>query len=246
MSDRRVHRTPLDRTGPDRGFGNILGRASSSGPDDAGGGDGSAGAGDFVGEGVRVAYQVVEAYLRQGQQVAQQFGKFSYGPLTMANNMPELQTRWMELWTDLAANWFDMLGLLSESVVSPASSPTGRGHTPQHPPAGPPTAEATAPPVAAPPVTAQPVRFAYEIASARPALVHAEFYPGRETLDLEHACLRILESGDTPIGVDFTPRPGERRVLVMVSVPSHQAPGLYTGALVSNGSMVGGISLRLR
>ena len=153
MSDRRVHRTPLDRMGPDRGFGNILGRASSAGPDDAGRGDGSAEAGDFVGEGVRVAYQVVEAYLRQGQQVAQQFGKFSYGPLTMANNMPELQTRWMELWTDLAANWFDMLGLLSESMVSPAGSPTGRGHTPQHPPAGPPTAEATAPPVATPPVT---------------------------------------------------------------------------------------------
>jgi len=92
------------------------------------------------------------------------------------------------------------------------------------------------------------VSFAYEVASTRPALVQAEFQPGRETEELASHGLFSLEPGRPPIGVAFGARGGDAGVVVSIRVPDTQEPGLYTGALLDarDGTPVGNLSLRLR
>jgi hypothetical protein len=96
--------------------------------------------------------------------------------------------------------------------------------------------------------TASVTRLAYQITSSRPALVDAEFFPGRETPNLASHGLRCLGSSGPEIAVAFAHEPERRRTIVSIQVPDEQPAGLYTGALLDSqdGATVGSLSLRIQ
>lgn len=230
--DDRFHLPDPPRTSPHRAFGNILGSASpGSHPDHVGLDETSEAAGHFVAEGVRSAYDVVDAYLRQGQRVARSLGLPSYEPPVPASHLNELSARWIQASSELMAIGFEFLGSLAEGMAA-GYPPRGRGGAwpmPGHAP-GP------------------AVRVHYEIASSRPAQVHHEFLAGRATVALASHGLRSLELGAPSIPVEFDAIEDQHCVLIRIQVPADQPPGLYTGALLDahSGESVGSLSLRIR
>ena len=75
MSEDRFHRPEPQRTGPYRDFANILhGAGPRSDPDQGDPNQTCEPPAGFVAQGVRAAYEVVDAYLRQGQHVARALG----------------------------------------------------------------------------------------------------------------------------------------------------------------------------
>lgn len=233
MSDERFHRPEPQRTGPYRDFANILRSAGpGSDPDHGDMDETSEAAGGFVAEGVRAAYQVIEAYLRQGQRVARTLGLPSYEPLVPMSRMNELSARWIQASGELMAIGFEFLGSVTESMVSGGLAPAREERGRAAPPASP----------------GGPIAVHYEIASSRLAHPHCDFLPGRETVTLASHGLRSLVPGCAPIPVEFDPEEQENRVLVRIRVPEGQPPGLYTGSLLhaDSGESVGNLSLRLR
>jgi hypothetical protein len=236
MSGERVHRPAMDRTAPRRDFTAMFERnGSSTSPDNPADDRPFDQTGDPIGNGVRAAYEVIEGYMRQGQQAAQQYAKRSYAPFQTAPETSDLQARSLQLWTDLVANWFDLLGVLTESMVRPAAaSKNGEGTSRQAP-----DGEAAQSQV-------RPVQLAYEVASAQPVRVYAEFHPGRETIHLATHGLRSLTSSGC-INVAFETPQGDGPVVIKIRVPGGQEPGLYTGALLHahSGTAVGNLTLQL-
>jgi len=134
------------------------------------------------------------------------------------------------------ANWSDLVGVYTEAFASRAGSARPQG-------------ESQATPGPAPRTSGTPaIQLAYEISSQRPALVDAEFFPARATLDLASHGLRCLRSSGPEIAVTFEQDPERQRTIVLIQVPDDQPAGLYTGALLNShdGSMVGSLSLRIR
>ena len=200
---------------------------------DAPGDDGDGG---FVEAGVRAAYTVLDAYLRQGRRVARSIGRYSFPLMQSSRRARERQTRFLRLTSELTANWFDLLGLLTESLV-PFLEPGGE---PQDADERPAKSEPTR-------AAASGVGVTYEIASARPVRVRLDFQPGKATRHLLCHGLRSLEQGRTPIPATFEAR-DEHEVLVTIRVPEHQPPGLYTDVVLDSrtGRIVGSICLELR
>ena len=250
MTDERLRRPDPERLGPHRDFANILRRAGAQpDPDDPHREPTVPPAGDFVTEGVRAAYQVVDTYLRQGQRVAQSFGRAAYEPLGMGRGGGELWSRWMVAVTELWAIWFEMLGTMSENMT-PAMAPRRAAMEPDGPrtPASPFARTGSEAPATPRPAARAATAFEYEISSHRPARVRADFLPGLETDALAAHDLRCLEGGGAPIPVAFEPDRDGHAVVVRIAVPPGQPAGLYTGALLhaQTGEAVGNISLQLR
>ena len=254
MSDERVRRPPMERQGPHRDFANLLGgagRRPGAEPSAAGavpGADPAQAGSQFVEQGVRAAYDVIDTYLRQGQRVAQRLGGLSYGPAQLGGNVSEMQARWMRLSTDLMAGWFDLLGLFAESMMPPNGAPPP-GPAAGMPPAGTGTGipPAPQPPTAAPALAPEPsLPVAYEIASSRPAQVYVEFLPGRATDQLASHGLQSLKPAP-PVPVAFRANAARGGIVVSVQVPDSQPAGLYTAALLDarTGACVGTLSLEL-
>ena len=176
------------------------------------------GAGRFVEEGVRAAYTVLDSYLRQGRSVARKLGRLSFPSLMWGSDSRERQARLMELTGELAANWFDLVGLVTESLLDVRDSDSSSD-----------------------------VKVAYDVASARPALVELEFMPGKATTRIRSHGLQSLDASIRPIPACFDAR-DDRRVVVQIRVPGDQAPGLYTGVVLAaeSGQIVGALSLELR
>ena len=191
----------------------------------------------FIADGVRLGYQVIDAYLKQGQKVARQFVGTPSAAGTANGPGGEFEVRSAQLLTELMANWSDLIGVYTEALSSEAGSARPQGQSQDHAPAA-----------AAAASSASAIPLAYEISSHRPALVDAEFFPGRETLDLASHGLRCLGSSGPEIAVAFEQEPERRRVIISIHVPDEQPAGLYTGALLNshNGSTVGSLSLRIR
>ena len=236
MKRERLHRPELGPTHPYRDFARRRGAASELPPDpDAEFDDGPQdGEGGFIDEGVRAAYSVMDAYLRQGRRVARQIGRYSRPAVMSGGHRRELQARWLQLTSELAANWFDLLGLVTESLLPGRDGDDWED-------------EAEAEHYAPDPARSSPVKVAYEIKSARRVLVELEFHPGRATTRLASHPLRTLEPSNGAIDILFEAR-GDRKVVVKVTVPDEQPPGLYTGILLDadNGHAVGTIGLDLR
>jgi hypothetical protein len=191
----------------------------------------------FIADGVRLGYQVIDAYLKQGQRVARQFVGTPSAVGTANGPGGEFEVRSAQLLTELMANWSDLIGVYTEALNSGAGSARPQGQSQDR--ASAPAASAS---------SASAIQLAYEISSHRPALVDAEFFPGRETLDLASHGLRCLRSSEPEIAVAFEQDPERRRTIVSIHVPDDQPAGLYTGALLdsNDGSTVGGLSLRIR
>ena len=236
MSGKRVHRPAMDRTAPRRDFTAMFGRSgSSSSPDNPADGQPVDATRDPIGSGVRAAYEVIEGYLREGQHAAQQYAKHAYAPIHIATDPAGLQARSLQLWADLVANWFDLLGVLTESLVQPVAAATSSENTRRQ-----------AQDAQGSPGDVRPVQLAYEVASARPVRVFAQFHAGRETTHLATHGLRSLTS-DGSIDVAFEVPHDHGPVVVKIRVPDGQEPGLYTGPLLHarDGTAVGNLSLQL-
>jgi len=205
-------------------------------PDNETGSSGATAQG-FIADGVRLGYQVIDAYLKQGQKVARQFVGTPVAAGTVnGSEGEEFEVRSVQLLTELMANWSDLVGVYTEAFASRAGSARPQG-------------ESQATPGPAPRTSGTPaIQLAYEISSQRPALVDAEFFPARATLDLASHGLRCLRSSGPEIAVMFEQDPERQRTIVLIQVPDDQPAGLYTGALLNShdGSMVGSLSLRIR
>ena len=196
----------------------------------------------FIADGVRLGYQVIDAYLKQGQKVARQFVGTPLGTpfgigTTAGPGGEEFEVRSVQLLTELMANWSDLIGVYTEALSSRAGSTPLQGESQAH--ASVRTGFTSSAPA---------IQVAYEISSNRPALVDAQFFPGRETLDLASHGLRCLRSSGPEIAVAFEQDPERRRTIVSIHVSDDQPAGLYTGALLNShdGSTVGSLSLRIR
>jgi hypothetical protein len=233
----RVHRPPLERTGPIRDFRNVLagptGTVNAKEPRQTSGGGVPS---DFIGDGVRMAYRVIDAYVRQGQEAARQFTQGGYGVPNANAGSPDPQMRATQLLTDLVANSFDLLGLYSESLSPPPAAGSE---------ASPVQERSAVPPN---PGRDSEVQLAYEVASSQPVLVFGEFLPGRHTIDVASHGLRQLGSDAPEIGVSCKPDPDAGRVVVAIKVPDARPVGVYTGLLVRkrDGTPVGSLSLTIR
>jgi len=191
----------------------------------------------FIADGVRLGYQVIDAYLKQGQKVARQFvGTPVAAGTANGSGGEEFEIRSVQLLTELMANWSDLVGVYTEAFSARAGS-------------GRPQGESQGVPVPATRTSSTPtIQLAYEISSKRPALVDAEFFPARATLDLASHGLRCLRSSGPEIAVTFEQDLERQRTIVLIRVPDDQPAGLYTGALLNShdGSTVGSLSLRIR
>ena len=66
----------------------------------------------FIADGVRLGYQVIDAYLKQGQKVARQFVGTPVAPGTVnGSEGEEFEVRSVQLLTELMANWSDLVGV---------------------------------------------------------------------------------------------------------------------------------------
>ena len=194
------------------------------------------GDGGFVDQGVRAAYTVMDAYLRQGRRVARSIGRYSLPNMMRGQRARGQQARFLQLTSELTANWFDLLGLVTESLVpllEPEREPGAADEQPETPEPKQPAATSVA--------------VAYDIASTRPALVQLDFQPGKATSRLKSHGLRSFYDGCTPIAASFDAR-DEHAVVVTIHVPDNQPPGLYTDVLLDSrtGRIVGSMSLELR
>jgi hypothetical protein len=191
-----------------------------------------------VSDGVRLGYQVIDTYLKQGQTIARQFVGTPYGADSGNGHSEQPDLRSLQLLTELMANWSDLVGVYTEAL----SSAAGSIRPPVRPPENP--SGAAVPRTSAP----STVQLAYELTSRRPALVDVEFFPGRDTLDLAAHALRCLDSSAAEIAVVFEKQPDRQRTIVSINVSDDQPAGLYTGTLMDSrdGSAVGTVSLRIR
>lgn len=235
MSKDRFRRPDLPRTAPYHDMANLLNVAGSQRNPDAASNRSDGASADFVTSGVRAAYEVIDSYMVQGQKVARQLGKLSYAPLRMGARTPELQARWLQVTNDLMADWFDLVGLYSEAVMS-LGEPGADQNSIAEPSGAAGPASATA-----------PLTVDYEIASPRPALLHHEFFTNRATPHLASHGLRSLDPLLTPIDVEFESTPDESRVVIKVRVPADQPTGVYSAALLdaTSAETVGTLTLRL-
>lgn len=219
MSEDRISRPPLSRKGPDRNFARVLdGAAAASEAAGQASSEAAAAAQDFVTDGVRNAYRVIDAYVDQGRRVAKSLGMPSYEPVP-AQQMTDLSSRWIQAQTELISVWMELATALADSA-RPAVSNGARGSS-----AG----------------------LEFEIQSPLAARARHEILPGRETNSLATHGLRVLDSDAAAIDVTFG-EPDEAGVVVArICVPDGQPAGLYTGALLDaeTGETVGSLSLNL-
>jgi len=234
VEEDRIRRPQLDRAEPYRNFASIWGSAGRHrNPDDPPTTQPEKQDGSFVADGVRSAYDVIESYLQQGQSVARQLGGLSSLQNSDGAEPGNLQGRWLQLTSELAANWFDLLGLLTETLI-PAGAQA-------EPPAPQPAASS---PVPAP---APAIKVAYAITSHQPALVELDFHPGRETRQLVSPGLRSMTQPDTCIDVAFGNDEAGQRLVVQIAIQPDQPAGLYSGVLLNQatGKPAGSLTLEL-
>ncbi len=236
----RWQRPEPERTEPLREFLNVLGAHDRAEGRESGSADGD---GDgIISEAVRAAYQISDAYLRQGRRVAKEVGRLSYEPFAGNGNLRELPSRWLQLTSELIAVYFETVGSLAESAMALGGSAPAEGSDSSS------TVDEVDRAFAGPdPAGRAPeVSVDYEVQAAVPVRLHAEFFPGRATTRLAATALRTLAADNGKVRVAFEPIDAQR-VLVKLAVKEGQAPGLYAAALVDSesGLPVGSLSLKV-
>lgn len=248
MPDERPRKPELSQREANRTFSNVLRAAGSmSDPDDPRATDPTAvagdfaetagefaeGAGEFVEKGVLGAYDVIDAYMQQGQRVARSLGMPSYETVS-TDQLSELSSRWLKASTELTSVWFEFMSSMAKNMAVPGSNESANGEEERQPRARP---------------GSRSVQFDPNIKSPKLfARLRHEFHPGRETTDLATHGLRSLkQEGASPILVSFEPDADAGRVTVNIEVADDQKPDLYTGQLLDKqtGETVGHLSLRL-
>lgn len=226
MSDERASRPELERDRPIRSFSNLWTEAAarSTGNGQAEESISSDTAG-FIENGVRNAYSVVDRYLNEGQRIASEFGQ-SYADIGLGERGQEFQARWLQLSGELIANWFDLLGLLSENLI----------------PEGGLAAESESP---GEDNQCHPV---LEVESARPVRIDARMAPGAHRYELADGEVRDKDSNAPPIPFIALSDPDACEVTVRAQIPADQPVGSYKGNVANRvtGEILGTLTLDVR
>jgi len=243
----RVRRPELPRTeperaftgvfsgGPDAGRGAEAGRANGAGrgaprPDPREG----AGRAPGVADGVTAGYQVIEDYIRQGQEFARKF--WSAAP-TGSNTRNNVAERMIKSASDLASLFSEFLQTvtLPPNRPSPGSAPipdfglpdpppAANGHTKAHAGAGAAPGTEGAPEAAAPAIW-------LDLSSRQRVEVSVDLRPGPWRRALVAHDLRGPAAARLA-GPRIETEAGERRVVVRLKVPDRQPPGVYSGLII--------------
>ncbi len=168
---------------------------------------------DDVAAGVRGAYDVIEKYLSEGADLAMKLGKASYGSL---GDLGDLPTRMGILSSELVANWFELLGTMSDAVLNSAAGAAGSNP-------------------AADTATTPPPRHALQIDGAsRPCSVDITLHRAAAVSDLHCAGLISAQDGALlPLALNVA---DNGTLIVRVRLTAETAAGTYHGVLIDRGN----------
>jgi len=216
-AERRVRPIP-EREHPFRQAAQILDKSRASA------GDHTQGA-DDVEDGVRSIYRVAERYLAEGTEWAAKLGALSYAPLGTGGDTGDIISRLSILSSDLLANWFELLGVMSDALLSAGDRAV------QHRDPAPATTAATA---AMPVETRHALRILGE-PRACAVSVRLDAAPADAPLH----CAGLLAPGaGAPIAATVTRRE-DGLLVVELTLTTATAAGRYHGVIVAGDSPCG-------
>jgi hypothetical protein len=235
----RAHRPELPRSAPERSFSGAFSSAEPKTGPDSGASNEAPGKrrSPGISDGVSAGYQVIEDYIRQGQEFAGKFWSATSGEATAARN--NVAERMVRSASDLASLFSEFLQTvtLSPSRPSPGSAPIPDFGLPgsaqpgsaqndeqaQTPGASPPRAPAADPSPA----------IWIDVRSRQRVEISADLRPGEWRRTLVAHDLRAADAS-----VPRVPAPRidtmakERRVVIRIRVPDTQPPGVYSGLVI--------------
>lgn len=255
MSAERFRRDDPERTDPIRNFSTTLrgdGRNGATAPTDppdwlgeeataAAGDPARPGVSDFVGDGVRLGYDVLFDQMRRGQSfAAQHLGGFgaavpNAGPAAAADLrkiVERLLRSYSDMFLETTLIWIDLvLSVKPPEAPSPRWSPNA-GRSPESP-------GSPASPAAPIPVT---------VFSSRPTRCDLKLDPGAEAQPLEACQLWARDTAKPPL-LDVSFNTGsEGKVFLRVRVPDDQPADLYLGVVChrTTGEPLGTLAVEIR
>jgi hypothetical protein len=261
---KRITRPDLDRIAPIRDFSRIFGPPGSEEPPRSNGTNGAAPprADDGVARGVRVGYQVIEDYMRQGEEFARaMYGAGSSGSIggvaapffAPRGDGGELQAtagRLLQVAADFAAAWMDLMQATSSrrtdapvggrrpevpgfDIDRTSSAPAAAAARPEPGPPPPSTPAAGGESAAGAWTAPAPAPVTLRIHSKQQVEVALDIRPGPMAGPLVAHDLRAIDPALPRIGgVSVDGAEGGERLIVRVHVPDDHPPAVYSGIIV--------------
>jgi hypothetical protein len=238
----RARRPNLPRSEPERSFAGVFSpgepKSAPSATAPTGGPRPAKGRPPGVSEGVTAGYQVIEDYIRQGQDFARKFWSGTAADATSSRN--NVAERMIRSASDLASLFSEFLQTvtLPPNRPSPGNAPipdfglpgSAKGPSPQATPApnrrpngaGDPQAQGDPPPA-----------IWIDLRSRRRVEVSVELRPGEWRRALVAHDLRAADSSLARVpGPRIDTQLKERRVIVRLRVPDRHPPGVYSGLII--------------
>jgi hypothetical protein len=236
----RVRRPELPRTEPERSFTGVFSGGSDkrrpSGAGRAASAEGpreGARRAPGVADGVTAGYQVIEDYIRQGQEFARKFWSAAPSSASTRNNVAE---RMIKSASDLASLFSEFLQTvtLPPNRPSPGSAPIPDFGLPD-PPNGHPKARAESGAASGATGAAETGAPAIwiDLSSRQRVEVSVDLRPGPWRRAMVAHDLRAPGPSAARLpGPHIETEAGERRVVVRLKVPDQQPPGVYSGLII--------------
>ena len=258
-TDERRKRPDLDRIGPIRDFSRIFGPppAEPNGHPHGAANPGSPTRPEGVGRGVTLGYQVIDDYIRQGEEFARTMysaagvgAAAAAAPSSREAFDPQAMTsRLVQAATDFAGVWMDLVqATAGRGVDRPRNEsrpgvpgfdinqPAPTVSSPAAPPVAAAAAASSAPAPSAPGDGAAaswraPVTL--DVDSKRPLQIAVDIKPGVDGAGLIAHALRAIDPAAPRIdGIEIDRLEGEDGLLVRLRVSDDQPPGVYSGIVV--------------
>lgn len=233
MSEDRARRPEPPRDHPIRAFSTLWTEAASRLATSTEGIDNTDdGAVQCIERGVRNAYSVIDRYISEGQRVAGELGR-SYAEVGLGGEGgQEIQARWLQLSGELVSSWFDLIGLMSESLIPLRDGAEAHGSR-EAAPAGSPTE--TAPEVV------------FEVASGTPVRLSANITPGAQKFSLVASPARHQQDATSLLTFDVQTSHQSSTVVVRARIPGDAASGTYIGNVVNDhtGEILGSLTVEI-
>jgi hypothetical protein len=222
--DGRVRRPELPRDHPIRSFTEFWTRVSQDSQRATSGSTGAQSthdrpSGDFINDGVKNAYAVIDRYIREGYEVANQLSQ-SYDPGPWLESGRQLQAQVVQTSSDLIATWFNLFGVFTELIASYIQNPSAAGLQA-------PLAQATA---ADSPLPRGPDPV-FEVLAQKPTRVQANLSPGAHRFQLAGSDARNPSGAILRFDVSTS---ASGPVIVSVKVPLNQESGEYRGNIIND------------
>lgn len=215
VDEERKHRPELPRNGPIRDLSNLWKLT----PNETNGGADKPTEADPSEKSVGNAYDVIERYMREGQQIASKLGD-AYSELNLGDSAREMQARWFELSGELLANWFDMAGSATDKGLTPGSRQASTLRAPQ---------------------------VEYELECRRRARISARFSPGAQRFELSGGP-SVCDDPDVPgIAWKAITTHESDSIVVRARIKRKQPPGCYSSNAVNaqTGEVLGRITIEV-